>query len=149
MSDVVPVSVDFLQEQLGVKGFYSSHDPDAVQFSERYEHVFVLSLFSHLPERTWGKWLARLYDALEPGGLLIFSTHGLQCALGQGVTLEQGYAFFASSESTAIESQVYGTTFTSPEFVQSTVRRELGADVTADVLPGHFWGQQDAVVVRR
>jgi SAM-dependent methyltransferase len=148
VSDVVPGSVDFLQNLLGVQGFYSTPDPEALPLPQRYQHVFALSLFSHLPESTWGAWLARLPRAVLPGGLLILSTHGLKCAEQSGVQLQEGYAFFASSESTAIEGQVYGTTFTSPDFVMRTARRVLGAQAQVSLVPAHFWGNQDAVVIR-
>lgn len=149
VSDVVPGSVGFLKGLLGVKGVESTTQPQALLLPEAYEHVFVLSLFSHLPQRTWGDWLARLYAAVQPGGLLIFSTHGLKCADQAGVKLEDGYAFFDSSESSAIEGQVYGTTFTSPEFVLDTVRRVLGSADKVTVTLNHFWGNQDAVVIAR
>lgn len=149
VSDVVPGSVGFLQNLLGVKGVESTPQPQALRLPETYEHVFVLSLFSHLPQSTWGDWLACLYEAVRPGGLLIFSTHGLKCAEQAGVQLEGGYAFFDSSESTAIEGQTYGTTFTSPEFVLETARRVLGRADQVTVTPNHFWGNQDAVVIAR
>ena len=148
VSDVVPGSVDFLQNLLGVQGFYSTPDPDTLTLPQRYQHVFALSLFSHLPESTWGAWLARLHGAVLPGGLLILSTHGLKCAEQSGVQLQEGYAFFASSESTAIEGQVYGTTFTSPDYVTRTARRVLGAQAQVSLVPNHFWGNQDAVVIQ-
>ena len=49
VSDVVPGSVDFLRDTLGVKGFYSSSEPQALKAPEHYEMIFVLSLFTHLP----------------------------------------------------------------------------------------------------
>ena len=148
VSDVVPGSVDFLQSLLGVQGFYSTPEPENLKLPQSYEHVFALSLFSHLPESTWGAWLACLYGAVQPGGLLIFSTHGIKCAEQSGVLLQDGYAFFASSESTAIEGQTYGTTFTSPEYVMRTIRQTLGPQVQVSLVPSHFWGNQDAVVIQ-
>jgi hypothetical protein len=65
------------------------------------------------------------------------------------VQLEGGYAFFDSSESSAIEGQVYGTTFTSPDFVLETAHRVLGSADKVTVTPNHFWGNQDAVVIAR
>jgi SAM-dependent methyltransferase len=147
VSDVVPGSVNFLKDLLGVKGFESCTEPAALRMPEKYEHIFVLSLFSHLPESTWGEWLKRLYEGLAPGGLLIFSTHGQKCADQAGVNLNEGFAFFGSSESTVIDGQVYGTSFTSPEFVISTATKELGSKVKVEVLPNHFWGNQDAIVI--
>lgn len=149
VSDVVPGSVDFLRGLLGVKGFDSVAQPEQLVLPERYQHVFVLSLFSHLPDATWGAWLRTLSDAVRPGGMLVFSTHGMKCVQQSKVELSaDGFAFFASSESTAIDAQAYGTTFTSPAYVERTVRRVLGPSVGLAIVPNVFWGNQDAVVIR-
>jgi len=149
VSDVVPGCVDFLKALCGVQGFESTKDPAALVIPGKYQQVFVLSLFSHLPDSTWGAWAEKLFSALQPGGLLIFSTHGLKCAQQSGVTLnEEGYAFFASSESSAIDGQIYGTAFTSPEYVHKTVASALGSKVQVSIMPNHFWGNQDAVVIK-
>jgi SAM-dependent methyltransferase len=149
VSDVVPGCVDFLKDLCGVQGFESNTEPAALRIPGKYQQVFVLSLFSHLPDSTWGAWVERLYSALQPGGILIFSTHGLKCAQQSVVTLnEDGYAFFASSESSAIEGQIYGTAFTSPDYVRKTVASALGAQVQVNIMPNHFWGNQDAVVIK-
>jgi SAM-dependent methyltransferase len=148
VSDVVPGSVGFLQDLFGVQGFYSTTEPHNLQFPQAYEHVFVLSLFSHLPRSTWGDWLAKLHGSLRPGGLLIFSTHGLKCADQAGVQLQDGYAFFDSSESSAIPGQVYGTTFTSPDFVLNNALQVLGNKARVSIVSNHFWGNQDAVVIQ-
>lgn len=149
VSDVVPGSVDFLKNLLGVQGFYSTSDPSDLVFPARYQHIFVLSLFSHLPKATWGTWLQRLYAALDSGGLLILSTHGEKCAAQAGVVLDDGYAFFSSSESTAIEGHEYGTSFTSPDFVMAMAHAMLGHDTKMTIHINHFWGNQDAVVIQK
>src|SRR5690606_30283758 len=114
VADVVPGSVDFLKERLRVGGFYSTHRPEDLVLPQRYEIVFVLSLFSHLPESTWGDWLQRLYAGLDVGGVLIVTTHGETSARVLGVTLpENGFLFVPSSESKALSGDEYGSTFTS------------------------------------
>lgn len=149
VSDVVPGCVDFLNALCGVRGFESTTDPAALNIPGTYQQVFVLSLFSHLPDSSWGAWVERLFSALQPNGLLIFSTHGLKCAQQSSVTLnDKGYAFFPSSESSAIEGQIYGTAFTSPDYVRKTVKKSIGGQVQVDILPNHFWGNQDAVVIK-
>ena len=149
VSDVVPGCVRFLKTLFGVEGFESTTEPSALQIPDTYEQIFVLSLFSHLPDSTWGAWVEQLFNALQPGGLLIFSTHGLKCTQQSGVTLdEDGYAFFASSESSAIEGQIYGTAFTGPDYVRKTVAKALGPQVQVSIIPNHFWGNQDAVVIK-
>ena len=149
VSDVVPGCVEFLKNLCGVQGFESTTDPEALDIPGKYQQIFVLSLFSHLPDSTWGSWVDRLFRALQPGGLLIFSTHGLKCAGQSEVTLDSdGYAFFSSSESSAIDGQIYGTAFTSPEYVRKTVGKVLGDQIQVHIVPDHFWGNQDAVILK-
>ncbi len=112
--------------------------------------MFVLSLFSHLPRSTWSRWLKVLYEAVAPGGLLVFSTHGLKAAEFDHVTLEgDGFFFAASSESNAIDAQEYGTTFTAPEFVLARIAETMGADKLVHTVPVQFWNHQDAYVLRK
>lgn len=150
VSDVVGDAVGFARQTFGVHGFVSSTEPEQVAWPAQYELVFVLSLFSHLPRRTWGRWLRHLYGALAPGGLLVFSTHGAKAARHDNVTLEaDGFFFAPSSESQAIDAQDYGTAFTSEAFVRARIAEELGQDKLIHQVPQHFWNHQDAWVVRR
>ncbi|WP_440113837.1 class I SAM-dependent methyltransferase [Acidovorax sp. BL-A-41-H1] len=150
VSDVVPSAISFSRETFGVNGFLSASMPEAVQWPGRYDLVFVLSLFSHLPRSTWSRWLKVLYESVAPGGLLVFSTHGTKAADFDHVTLDpEGYFFAASSESTAIDEQEYGTTFTSEAFVLARIAETVGADRLVHKAPVHFWNHQDAYVLRR
>lgn len=150
VSDVVEDAVSFSQQQFGVRGFVSSTEPEQLAWPGRYELVFVLSLFSHLPRSTWGRWLRHLYAALAPGGLLVFTTHGAKAARHDQVTLDaEGFFFAPSSESRAVDAQDYGTTFTSEAFVRSRIAQELGAGQLLHQVPQHFWNHQDAWVVQR
>lgn len=150
VSDVVQSAVDFSRNTFGVDGFASASVPEKVDWPGRYELVFVLSLFSHLPRSTWSRWLKVLYEAVAPGGLLVFSTHGIKAANFDDVTLdEEGYFFAASSESTAIDEQEYGTTFTSEAFVLARIAETVGADKLMHRMPVHFWNHQDAYVLRK
>ena len=150
VSDVVPSAVEFSKSTFGVDGFLSASVPEEVQWPQRYELVFVLSLFSHLPRSTWSRWLKVLYQAVAPGGLLVFSTHGVKAATFDSVVLDQeGFFFAPSSESNAIDAQEYGTAFTSEAFVLQSIADTLGADCLVHKAPVHFWNHQDAYVLRR
>ena len=150
VSDVVPGSVDFLARTLGVNGFYSSNDPDKVTIPGKYEIVFVLSLFSHLPPRVWASWFKNLYSSLTDDGVLIFSTHGEKCAQMAGIDLTSvGSKFFGSSESTVLDGETYGCTYATSEFVLQAITEALGPSVQIRTIPNHFWGNQDAFIVSR
>ena len=150
VSDVVPDAVEFSRRTFGVDGFMSASVPEQVQWPQRYELVFVLSLFSHLPRSTWSRWLKVLWAAVAPGGLLVFSTHGVKAAAFDSVALdEEGFFFAPSSESNAIDAQEYGTAFTSEAFVLQRMAETCGTDALVHRAPVHFWNHQDAYVLRR
>ena len=150
VSDVVPSAVEFAQGTFGVQGFASASVPEQVRWAGQFELVFVLSLFSHLPRSTWGRWLAQLWGAVAPGGLLVFSTHGAKAAAFDSVTLdEEGFFFAPSSESHAIDAQEYGTSFTSEAFVRARIAEHCGAQALVYSAPVHFWNHQDAWVLRK
>ncbi|MXN29373.1 class I SAM-dependent methyltransferase [Delftia sp. CH05] len=150
VSDIVADAVDFSQRTFGVKGFASASVPEQVCWPRQYELVFVLSLFSHLPRSTWTRWLQVLRDAVAPGGLLVFSTHGVKAANFDSVKLDDDGFFFApSSESNAIDANEYGTAFTSERFVLDRIAETWGSDALRHRSLVHFWNHQDAYVLQR
>ncbi len=146
-TDVQPGSVEFLREQFRVGAFYSSIDPTTVAFPARYDLIFVLSMFTHLPVRRWIGWLKCLHHALNPNGLLIFSVHNEAAARDAGIAFDEGGTrFVRSSESPQLGGDEYGTTFTTDEFVAAQVNLALGRrPLEHEHLV--FWVAQDAVVV--
>lgn len=147
-SDVLPGSVEFVREQFGVEAFHSSLDPDELAFPARYELVFVLSLFTHLPVPAWQGWLRALGRAVAPGGVLLISVHSEDLAREElGVTLnDEGYCFLQHSESPSLDPEKYGTTLTTRRRVEDEIRAAFGTG-PALYLPGAFWVGQDAVAV--
>jgi 2-polyprenyl-3-methyl-5-hydroxy-6-metoxy-1,4-benzoquinol methylase len=148
-SDVQQGSMEFAREQFGVEAFYSKGEAASLQIPGEYDVVFVLSMFTHLPPARWGAWLEKLFSAVAPGGVLVFSVHNEAHGRELGVKLESdGTRFLASSESASLGVDAYGTTFTTRAFVERQV---------AQALPGRvfhyrdtaFWVGQDAVVVEK
>lgn len=147
VADIAPGSIDFLKENLGVDGFYSERLPENLSPPKKYEIIFVLSLFSHLPQRTWSSWLQCLYSALEDDGLLIFTTHGETSALKLGVQFPpDGFVFIPSSESTTLPADEYGSTFTSISYVREAITASLSRAITYE-FPAQFWGSQDGFAI--
>lgn len=146
-ADVQPGTVDFLRAEFGVDGFYSSATPEDIAINRKFEIVFVLSLFSHLPPKTWISWLRALHAFLLPGGLLIFTFHGEAFAEKSGVELPaDGTLFIPSSESRALQEDQYGTTFVSRAYVEDVVSRALGSAINV-YRRLWFWSGQDVVIV--
>ena len=147
-TEVMPGSVDFLREQFGVESFESSHDPAQINLAGQYELVFVLSMFTHLPTPMWTPWLLTLKRLVKPGGLLIFSVHNENVATEAGVIFDaDGTHFIAASESSSLDVNTYGTTYTTRKFVEDNVRNVFGSEPLL-YQPYTFWSGQDAVLIR-
>lgn len=146
-SDVLPGAAEFLANELGVEAFASSRSPAEIRFPQRYDLVFVLSMFTHLPPEQWTPWLTTLAAAVKPGGLLVFTVHNEDFAREEGVSLGvDGTHFIPTSESPSVDGSVYGTTFTTRAYVEAAVARALGGPPLA-YAERAFWLGQDAVVV--
>ncbi|HRQ66168.1 MAG TPA: class I SAM-dependent methyltransferase [Xanthomonadaceae bacterium] len=146
-ADVMPGSAEFLRETFGVKAFPSCMEPESIRFPERYDLVFVLSLFTHLPVTVWGRWLRALSDALAADGVLLFTVHNEEASRAAGIGFDaDGVRYLPSSESPSLGGDHYGTTFTTRAVVERQVVEALGRPPRA-ILPIAFWAGQDAVVV--
>lgn len=147
-ADVLPGSVEFCIEQFGVKGFRSSFEPAEIEFAERFDLVFVLSLFTHLPVSSWGAWLNALAATVAPGGLLVMSFHNERAARELGVEFDQdGICYLNSSESPSLDPALYGTCLTTREVVEQEIEAALGRRPDF-YQPTAFWIGQDAVVMK-
>lgn len=146
VSDIYPEAVAFLQDRLGVRGFVSNADPDAIHPGGPYDLITCISLFTHLPRHLFQAWLRKLGEVLEPEGLLLLTTHGPD--LYQGSEHEEpGFAFVPQSESQSLDSAIYGTTFVSRRWVERTVADWLPGRKVVAFVPKGANNHQDIVVV--
>jgi SAM-dependent methyltransferase len=131
VSDIDKAAVDFVAQRIGARGLYSSFDPDDFAVKSKFDVIFVLSLFTHLRQPEWQKWLAKLHGMLRKEGRLIFSTHGLHQmehhakwrAIRSG-----GYHFAPVNETQGrLPTDYYGGVFVDYPFVKSVVKEyDLG-----------------------
>ena len=91
VSGVYHDAVNFSKKSFDVEGFYSCFNPAQLKIYKKYDVIFVASLFSHLPERTWRPWIKTLYESLSENGLLIFSCHGETCMANPSQMPESGF----------------------------------------------------------
>jgi len=118
--DIHGQAVDFIENKLGASAVLSKSDPALFRLDKKYDAVFALSFFSHMPKRTFTHWLNSLAGCLKPGGFLIFTTHGLESARKHFGKLEyddEGFYFKADSEQKDLDVAEYGTTVTKPRYV--------------------------------
>ena len=129
-----------------MNGFVSTADPDGLSTAQRFDVVFVGSLFSHLPEHSFGHWLRRIAAMLTARGLLVFTTHPVNLQIHGS----REFVYHDESEETAFKGLVrpldaahYGTTYVSELYTAEAIRN-------ADFGHGHYaryplamWGTQD------
>ena len=131
-----------------MKTLLSTSDPDELESPDTFDLVFVASLFTHLPDQTFAKWLAKLWTLVAPGGVLVFSVHDEAINRG-GVPLEDGFAFMPMSEVASLSVDEYGTTLTTAGLrpsagLQEAIGTEAGHAIR---LPRALCFEQDVWVV--
>lgn len=121
VADIVPEAVAFQRERFGVRGLVSASRPEELRCSERFELVWVGSLFTHLPEARFRPWLERLLALTRPEGLLVFSTHDVVVMPPERTMPPSGLLFLSSSESLTLDTAEYGSTWVTAEYVARTL----------------------------
>ena len=74
--DIHPEAIRFLRERLETDAIQSNAVPEWLNVRRKFDVVFVLSFFSHMPKTTFARCLQQLATAVASGGFLIFTTHG-------------------------------------------------------------------------
>ena len=147
--DIHDEAVSFITENFDASAVISSSSPDELDLGNKFDVVFALSFFSHIPESTFGKWIKALYLHLKKDGLLIFTTHGnVSNDLLIKTKLTGGYAFIADSEQKDIAASEYGTTVVTHEYVENVVKNQVGTSLL-DWKEGFWWGHQDLYIIKK
>ena len=147
--DIHPQAVAFIERNIGVTALLSRSDPDEFETPSSYDVVFALSFFSHMPERTWSRWLTALVDCLDDGGLIVFTTQGLagRELFGNPEIPPSGIWFKPGGEQEDLDAEEYGGTIVSTEYVLAQLER-AGAEL-ALYERATWWGMQDLYVARK
>ena len=74
--DIDANGINFCKKEFGCKKFLSSRDISKIQFPVNYSLVWVGSLFTHIDKKAFSNLLRLLFNSLEPGGVLVFTTQG-------------------------------------------------------------------------
>ena len=115
--DILEGGMAFQTAQFGVRAVVSTTLPENLVVPERYDLIFVASLFTHLPPSTFTPWLQRLATMLESDGLLIFSVHDETIAPDR----VDGIHFATNSESRVLDTNEYGSTWVTETWVREQV----------------------------
>jgi SAM-dependent methyltransferase len=150
--DIDAAALDFCARHFGVAICPSAREPQDWHTPRRFDRIFVASLFTHLPQRTWKAWLVRLADALERNGVLVFTTHGLDWIGGDPRTTpadaRDAFVFTGANETHGrLASDEYGSTYVADAWVRATLA-ELGLVERLPQRPNALWGQDVWSVAR-
>jgi SAM-dependent methyltransferase len=75
-ADVNHQAVRFCSRAFGVRGMKVPASVDRLRLPSTWDVIWVGSVFTHLSERDGLILLQKLRSALQPGGVLLFTTHG-------------------------------------------------------------------------
>jgi len=144
-SEIQTDALEFCVSEFGAKAIASSFDPDDFRVRERFDLIWVASLFSHLPEQLFIGWLRALYACLGDRGVLCFSVRGVEMLHDDANPNDLVYQ--PESENAALDSDHYGTTYASERFVQKAVMTATGS--VAVRIPRALANEQDIYLVSK
>jgi SAM-dependent methyltransferase len=126
-AEIQPDAVRFVGAEYGIESVASAYDPDDFRPGRAFDFIWVASLFSHLPDHLFHRWLAKLVSALTPSGVLCFTVHD-ECLMPPEVPMPAaGIHFVGSSEIEELDNRAYGTTFVTEDYVRRAVVAARGS----------------------
>jgi SAM-dependent methyltransferase len=145
-AEILPGAVAWCRARYGVETWRSAAEPADFRPGRRFDMIWAASLFSHLPDELFRRWVARLAALLEPGGVLAFSVHD-QAILPEGMTVaESGLCYLPASENDDLDPAIYGTTYVTADYVLEVLREAFGPAVRVERLPRLLAHEQDVYV---
>jgi len=153
VSDIDKNAVDFCIKTFGVKGFYSVDRPHKLLIEDKYDVIFVASLFSHLAIPLWIDWFNRLYEMVDRDGFFIFSTHGDYCldmldqeSKKRSKEVLEGFIYLEQSETSRLSLKEYGTAYVNYSFIERQCAKSQ-IDGKIRFYPRGLWNFQDLYVI--
>jgi len=148
--DIHKEAVDFITKRLAVSAVLSASQPEQLKIKSKYDAVFALSFFSHMPKTSFTRWMKQLLSFTKPGGFLVFTTHGQQSIkFLPNVQFDQsGFGFQPSSEQKDLDTAEYGSACTKPEYVIGQIFSIPGARLIT-FGEAIWWKHQDLYIIQR
>ncbi|MCL2925404.1 MAG: class I SAM-dependent methyltransferase, partial [Trichodesmium sp. MAG_R04] len=123
VSDIYPEAVEFQKQQFGVEGIISTNYPENYKINQKFDCIFACSFFSHTPQKTFTRWLEKLYSSLTENGILIFSTHDLSLMTIETDVEAEEIHFTPESESLFLKTEDYGVTYVGEKWVGKVIQK--------------------------
>lgn len=150
-SDIHTAATEFLSEEIGSPTILSTSEPKNYPSNRKFDIVFALSFFSHMPITTWGEWLEKLFSLVKKNGFLIFTTQGMESRKYHNVPEIPASGFWftqENSEQEDIKTAEYGQTIVTIDFVVNEVWSRLEAPFEM-IRSAYWWEHQDLYVIRK
>jgi SAM-dependent methyltransferase len=148
VSDIYANAVQFQIETFGVNGIVSTREPENYPSDQKFDCIYAGSFFSHMPPRTFTRWMQRLYDLLTPEGLLIFSVLDEGVMPSQVKMLPSGIVFSTeSSESQFLDRNEYGTTYVTESYIHQLMGKVSQNQATISRIKKGLSNYQDLYIV--
>ena len=149
--DIYADAMDFQRKWHGVNAVVSVSGPDqfpppGMPTDASFDFLFSCSFFSHMPESTWASWLSKLYRVVTPTGAVAFSVLDITLA-GDSISSSRDFHFVPVSESRTLDTEQYGVTFVSEDYVRRTCRQVLPPTVTVHRIPRGINYHQDLYII--
>jgi SAM-dependent methyltransferase len=162
--DVNEKAIKWASQELPGMSFDVSPLRPPLPYGEKsFDMAFAISMWSHFNEATAQAWLDEMLRILKPGGVLLFTTHGLQSvnhfnqlkahpqsnldAVLRGL-LTQGFSFqsvFGKEGDWGVVDNDWGNAFMLPSWL--AVRLAPNWEMLSNIV-GNVEGNQDTVVLR-
>lgn len=128
-------ALNFCVSEFGADPLYSQESLKNVQFTKKYNLIWVGSLVTHIKETAFRELLEALFEILDNDGVLVFTTHG-QYSVEKPTNYEvifppkeklsrilkkQGY-FFTPYD----HSQNYGISICTKDYVENLAKQLFG-----------------------
>ncbi len=149
VSDIQKDAVDFQARYFGVNACASTEDPHELRVGKRFDYVFAASLFSHLPEKTFGAWLGCLFELVEADGLLVVSVLDRSLFNAGKEAVASGMVFLPESESRVLDGSQYGTTYVSEELMRAVIHKKLHGPLSVRRVPAGLCAHQDLYIMAK
>ncbi len=157
-SEIQTDAVAYVVEKFGVHGLQSFSNPaeflpegirSNMESTDKFDFIWVASLFSHLPESLFHGWMQKLTSLLTPRGVLCFSIRDQALLSADKSMPESGILYYGISETTPLADEIYGTTYVSESFVRYSIERATAPAHPYFRLPKALAHEQDLYVVAR
>jgi len=140
-------AVAFVGEAFGVHTLASHEDPAHFDPPQRFDFIWVASLFSHLPQALFDAWLAKLLALLTPRGVLCFSVRDVALLPHGSEVPQSGLLYSSDSENHDLGADIYGTTYADEARVRQAVQRATGDARPVHRLRRALANEQDLYIV--